>query len=48
MYYNITRNGKCDSMKNMKIRQSAAKLLGRNTGEGSTTTVNLKALKSSW
>lgn len=29
---------------NKKIGQSAAKLLCRNTGEGSTTTVNLKDL----
>ncbi len=43
MYHNATRNDRRECLKNMWIGQSAAKLLYGNIGEGSTTTVNLKA-----
>ncbi len=39
-----TGNGMCDCKKVVSIGQSAAKLLSGNSGEGSTTTVSLKAL----
>lgn len=39
-----TGNGMCDCKKDVLIGQSAAKLLSGNSGEGSTTTVSLKAL----
>jgi len=43
--YNITGNGKCDSQKGYEIRQSAAKHLRGNSGEGSETTVSLRYYK---